>query len=341
MSAFIRALERIAEETRVLGPGAIAHTRLGRLPVPGGPGEGGSADRLEPFLTTVLYLHYHARDRRGLAEALSGGAARTAELWRGEDPGFAEKVIAAVAGEGYLVEGFAAAAVDGEHADLAGHGLRLRAHRSDLRWRGRPRAGGEAAVRFPPYRRYLQRGRLLVVGDACTGGPRPEDVVRCYLRPAAEAAAGLTAELTGRLNALGARFQLKLASHPDGYERTDAAVAYVPVAEWDRARGAVAEVCERFAGELSGEPPCLALRMRPGWAVAVDRARPGSPSFGRGRSALVARGLAAAWRSGARTPADRLQSVLAELRAAGVDPHRPYLAPGLDPPALPDPGEAG
>ncbi|WP_017595611.1 T3SS effector HopA1 family protein [Nocardiopsis potens] len=331
MSAPLRALERIAEETRVLGADAVAHTELGRLPVPDGAGEAGSAERAERFLTTVLYLHYHARDRRGLVEALSGGPARGA-LWRGEDPGFAEKLIAGIAGEGYLVEGFGVAAVDGDRADLAGYGLRLRAHRSGLRWAGRLRAGGEAAVRFPPYRRYLQRGRLLVVGDACTGGPRPEDVVRCYLRPAADAAAGLTAGLTGELNALGARFQLKLASHPDGYERADAAVAYLPVAEWDRARGAVAAVCERFADALSGEAPCLALRVRPGWAVAVDRARPGSPSFGRGRSALVARGLVAAWRAGARTPADRLQGVLASLRAAGVDPHRPYLEPGLAPP---------
>jgi hypothetical protein len=340
VSAFLRTLEHIADETRVLGHDWISHAALGRVAVRDPAGGTGAADPVERFLTSLLYLHYHARDRRGVAALLSGESDRSA-LPAGEDPGFADGILAGVVGEGYLVEGFEVAAVDGDHVDLEAHGLRLRARRSDLRWSGPLRAGGEASVRFPPYRRYLQRGRLLVVGDACTGGPRPEDVVRCYLRPRAASVPAFTAGLTGRLNTLRVRFQLKLASHPDGHERTDAVVAYVPLADWDRVRGPVDALCADFADDLTGETPCFALRIRPGWAVAVDRARPGSPSFGRSRCAMVARGLVAARRTGPNTAGHRFASVFTALKEEGVDPRRPYLDPALDPPSFPEPAEAG
>lgn len=164
-------------------------------------------------------------------------------------------------------------------------------------------------------------------GEGGEGGEEErEPPVRLYWHLTAAGAASWMARLTGLLNAAGIPFRAKALSDPGSYRRADAGVLYLAPDRYEAARRAVAATYREIRGELRPAVPLLARRLAPGLAVAED---PGNgESFGQHRCRLVARGLWRAFEAGRAGAAERLESVVAELRREGLDPCRPHLGPG-------------
>ena len=174
----------------------------------------------------------------------------------------------------------------------------------------------------------LQAGFYIAIGDG--EGDEEEDggdvLVRLYWHLTSAAAVPFVGLLTGRLNDLGLPFRMKTLSDPRAYRRADAGVLYLGKRHYSAARAEIVASYHTLADRIRPATPLLTKRLAPGLAVAEDPG--GGASFGQHRCTLVARALWRAFEHGRRSPRERLETVAAAFRQEGLDPHRPYLAPG-------------
>ena len=144
----------------------------------------------------------------------------------------------------------------------------------------------------------------------------PVGVVRYYWNAPTPALPALVGAITSALQGAGVSYGLKAVSVP-GAVRPDSAVLYVRRAAAGSLRPVLMAVHRQVAGLLAESTPPLALRLRPGLAVAEDPET--GESFGQHRCRLVAAGL-----DQERT----VEAAVAGLVAGGVDPARPHLNAG-------------
>lgn len=145
---------------------------------------------------------------------------------------------------------------------------------------------------------------------------RPVGVVRYYWNAPTPALPALVGAITSALQGAGAAYGLKAVSVPAA-ARPDSAVLYIRRADAAALRPVLMAVHRRVAGLLDERTPPLALRLRPGLAVADDPET--GESFGQHRCRLVAAGL-----ERGRT----VEAAAAGLVAGGIDPERPHMNPG-------------
>lgn len=174
-----------------------------------------------------------------------------------------------------------------------------------------------AAVRVTARRDHADPGGFwfTFAGDWDETRP-PVGVVRYYWNAPTPALPALVGAVTSALQGAGAAYGFKAVSIPAA-ARPDSAVLYLRRADAAALRPVLMAVHRQVGGLLDERTPPLALRLRPGLAVADDPET--GESFGQHRCRLVAAGLARA-RS--------VEAAVAGLVAGGIDPGRPYLNPG-------------
>lgn len=146
---------------------------------------------------------------------------------------------------------------------------------------------------------------------------QPVEVVRFYWNAPAGALPALVGAATSALQQAGVAYGLKAASVPGLAVRADSAVLYLRRADAVAHRSVVMAVHRQVAGLLDEPTPPLALRLRPGLAVAEDPET--GESFGQHRCRLLAAALQ-------RAPT--VEAAVAGLVAGGIDPLSPHLNPG-------------
>ena len=249
------------------------------------------------------------------------------------DPGFAGRLAAANAGREGWDRGWAVF-----HIGAGGQVLVRKGERERMAVPGTfltesvmgmaPQVGATVSLRVPHESIDAQPGYYFAFGETLDELADELSIVRVYFNVRAETAPDLLDALTGLLNRYQTPYQLKTPVAPAGYDRADTAVLYVGARYFPIVARIVALLRERLA--LENPVPLFTKRLWPGIGVAME---PGSgESFGAHRSRLVAEGLVDAWSRG--TP--RLEAVTERFIASGLDPARPWLAPGaadrFDPP---------
>ncbi|ASU82829.1 hypothetical protein CDO52_08580 [Nocardiopsis gilva YIM 90087] len=186
-----------------------------------------------------------------------------------------------------------------------------------------PSAGGLRVVSLPAIRPALSPGFLLV--DGSRGAPRGGAIARIYLHLSdATTAEGVWAAALALLEDCGARYRAKILSSAELYPRRDGIVVYLDRAEWPLVRPLTLRLTGvEGVGEQVSEFAYAAAR---GIGVASEPGATGDGgrplSFGQHRARAVATGILKSARK-----RNRLESAIAEeLRSAGVDPDRPFIA---------------
>lgn len=159
---------------------------------------------------------------------------------------------------------------------------------------------------------------------------RPQaDLTRIYLNARLRGCGAAVALLSAALEADGGPYALKVHLELRRGQRADAIVVYLPRDQFESIRPHLAGVAVTLtaAGHLVPATPRLTAVLHPGIAAADGRA--GGESYGQERCAILASALAGV--SGERATADAVTTrSFTALRKAGLDPHRPWLAPGAD-----------
>lgn len=175
-----------------------------------------------------------------------------------------------------------------------------------------------AAVRVTARREHADPGGFwFTFAGEWDEATQPTGVVRFYWNARASALPALVGAITSALQEAGVAYGLKAASVPELAVRADSAVLYLRRADAIAHRPVLMAVHGRVAGLLEEPTPPLALRLRPGLAVADDPET--GESFGQHRCRLLAAALA-------QDPT--VEAAVDGLVAAGIDPRRPHLNPG-------------
>ena len=201
-----------------------------------------------------------------------------------------------------------------------------------------PVNGDEVSLRVPRESAQLQPGFYFVFGETLSDVYDDAMTVRFYFHVARQGAELLVATVSKVLNEAQVPFRFKCLSHPDHYQRTDAAVLYVSRRHYQVvARRLLASLPEELARQLRPQVPLFSKPLRLGIGLAED---PGNgESFGMHRCRLVAEALVTAWQRGEHGLAGRRAVVAERFAAAGMSFERPHLNPGsAELPELPQNG---
>ncbi|HVF13228.1 MAG TPA: T3SS effector HopA1 family protein, partial [Acidimicrobiales bacterium] len=112
------------------------------------------------------------------------------------------------------------------------------------------RPGAPVLVRLPNELRRLSPGFYVALGDKGLPPDDAEPLVRLYWNLRSSAASRLVARGTDLLNQSGIAFQLKVADHPDHYDRCDAGVVYVTRRDYPDVAPLVASLHRELAAGL-------------------------------------------------------------------------------------------
>jgi hypothetical protein len=177
-----------------------------------------------------------------------------------------------------------------------------------------------ASLRRPKELFNSSPGFYMALGDR---EPAPQSrIVRLYFDVSPSAAVGLTREITGRFNADGLAFRLKVLNDVGAFTRCDCMVLYVGQEDFPDVRCVLEGLYPSLESRLRGRTPALTRVLAPGIGLAEDP--PGGQSFGLHRCALVADGLIDAWEAKASNSGERLAIVAAHFEREGVDIDAPY-----------------
>ncbi len=149
------------------------------------------------------------------------------------------------------------------------------------------------------------------------------EISRCYFHTRADHAPALLGWITARLTAFDIPFQLKCASNPDDYHRTDAIVLYL-ARRYLQALILILETgAEALAPWLCAGEPLFTKTLMPGIGLADD---PGNgESFGQSRCRLLAEALLTEALAGRHATADRLKAAADFFQRAGLSLAAPYV----------------
>jgi len=283
------------------------------------------AARLADTLSTLLYFFAYTRPYRNepidLAELTQGVVADAAFLGRlsaanpTQDRWEAGWKVFQVepGGAVHVLKGdVATVAQPGQYAYLPGAGRA-------------PLAG--AIVDFSIARQSLQHqpGTYYAFGDAVAGDYDMARLTRFYFNVPSAQVDVLLRRLGRELNRYRVPYRFKCPVDPRRFDRSDSGVLYLA----RRHAPTVLRLLRPLAGELApllrADTPLFTRTLLPGVGAADE---PGDgQSFGQSRARLLAQALVDAG-IGAGVDARRA-ALAARLRQHGIDPFRPYLAPGL------------
>ena len=240
-----------------------------------------------------------------------------------------DALSAANAGSGMWTTGWTVSSIEREGVRVHRAGLELLVPSGQLRVRaaGPPASGEDVAVRYPKEFLAVSPGYYIAVGDAAPAEAALKATVRVYLNVAADGAAPLVASLTSLLNQARVPFRLKVLDDPVNFTRCDAAVLFVPRADFHAAAPPLRLAVHALRPWLGGGVPALTKRLRPGVGVAEDPRHAGE-SFGSHRCRLVALALVDAHERGLRASEARTNAVVQRFASAGVSIELPYLERG-------------
>jgi hypothetical protein len=218
--------------------------------------------------------------------------------------------------------GWTAERVDDGEVVVVSSRLRARVPLGDCR--GRMVPGAAVSVRVPTELPALSPGFFTVIGEATAEHTRARGDVRVYWNVGRAGAAPLVRALTSTLNVAGRPFRLKVADHPSGLERCDAAVLYLLADDFLELRATLREVAGEVRSGLGPQIPAFTLELAPGVGLAENAAA--AESFGMRRCALLADAIVRAHEHGIAP----LDAVAARFAEDGVLLDAPYLEPSLD-----------
>lgn len=273
---------------------------------------------LRSQLSSQLYRDFYCQ---GYAGRSTDGAGNF------EGPGreqFVARLAAVNSGVGCWTDGWRLRSRDEEYVVVEREGLNLVATPHDVMSRDGDGDGG-VRLRLPNESISMLPGFYLAIGDAELARGTP--VVRLYWNLMAEGAEPLIRRATAELNRAGLPFRLKVLDSPARYNRCDAGVLYVRIADYPAVADIVAGIYPDVANWLKTRTPAFTKVLAPGLGLAEDPG-PGE-SFGQHRCRLLAEGLVRAYER--RTPArHRLPVVTARFDEAGISLDAPYLNTGSD-----------
>ncbi len=324
-------LARITRETRVLSPARYEHIELGRRRIPAADAEE-SSRALVRALTGLIYGRYYLDDPRA-ADGSPRVEAEPALIAQREDARFGRALREANTGAGYFDAGWTVirlpSTTDDAHVVHKGR-LSLSARPDQIASAGgQPIAAGTSvAVRFPKDRPYAMAGFYAAISSA---GPPPREapLVRWYFHLLPAGAPVLITKLTRGLGELQIPFIFKALNDPAAYTRPDAAVLYLPRAEFDRACPLVIRAHEALGDAVRPGVPAFTRPVRPGLGLADEPPWSGErTSFGQHRSRLIARGLVEAALQKHNSASGRLDAVLSAFATERISLDAPHLNPG-------------
>ena len=268
------------------------------------------------LLADVLYMTMHCR--RTVPASSGVIIPRPGDV---DSPSFVARLSTANTGSGSWHDGWTLRAQTGQQVlGLERGELRLWAHRMDfVPDNGHFDVGAIGRLRFPKEYLNLYPGYYVALGNAHRG--RRDDGLRLYWNVTADGAARLLARLSHALNEAAIDFQLKVLNTPQQFDRTDAAILYVPKKDWAAIRELVAAAYEELKGWLKPAVSAYVLGLAPGLGLAEDPVE--HVSFGQHRSRILASSLSAA-----SERKDAFTAVLSGVQAAGLDVRRFYLNAG-------------
>ncbi len=208
-------------------------------------------------------------------------------------------------------------------------GIEFCVDRQSLRpWSARALPGEPCSVRIGKEMRHLVSGFYMALGNR---HPEDEDgersaLLRLYWHLTPQAAIHYMRVATARLNEADIPFMTKVLSSPRDYVRRDSGVLYLRRNDFERAVPALRQIYAAVGAALLSEVPLFTKGLAPGLALAED---PGNGmSFGQSRCRIAARGLWQCHEQALVDPGQRVSVIAGAFSAEGIDPDRPYLAPG-------------
>jgi HopA1 effector protein family len=246
------------------------------------------------------------------------------------DHAFVKALSRANSGMGGWQQGWRVERVQSGTVLVVRDGLRVRVPVSDCRGGDRACiADGLVSIRRPKEMIAGSPGFYTALGNTEPTAGSAGVEVRLYFNVCAEGATPLVAMCTRLLNEARVPFDLKVIGDPWSFPRGDAAVLYVDNGDFQRLRKLLWTIVSTCDPHLHGAPPAFAKPLARGVAVGEHSPSLG-PSFGTSRCRLVAEGIVAAYESGARQLAARIDAVARRFAMDGLDIESPYLAPGSD-----------
>ncbi len=237
---------------------------------------------------------------------------------------FVEALAAANAGIGHWESRWAVNEVADAEVVATRDGLRIRASAASCRPAGTGplQTGVEASVWFPNAAPAASPGFYAALSDAPFAPTSTDTVARLYWNLLPDAAIALMRTVTRTLNARGLAFVLKVRADPAGFNRCDAGVLYVRLADLEHALDLLSPTYLDLAPGLREPVPAFTRRLAAGVALALDPGR--RTSFGEHRSELLAEGIVRCHEHRHRSLARRIAAIEESLLAAGIELAQPF-----------------
>ncbi|HVS64123.1 MAG TPA: lanthionine synthetase LanC family protein [Thermoanaerobaculia bacterium] len=203
---------------------------------------------------------------------------------------------------------------------------------------GPPASGASCRVFVPEERQRLHPGSYVALGDADLAPARELCcLVRVYWHLRVSSAVPWLRRLTSELNRRRVPFRLKVAASTRRFDSADSGVLYLEPVAVESAWPVIAEAYAEHAGQMRSSRPLMTFPLAPGLGLAEGPAD--GSSFGRDRVARIAAALIGPddlieddrveeGRASSAALASRCRAVAASFAGAGLEPRRPYLAPG-------------
>jgi hypothetical protein len=187
-----------------------------------------------------------------------------------------------------------------------------------------PEIGTSGYVRVPKEEQNLFGGFYMILGDA---DDHPDgQLVRVYWNLSSDGAVSFVRTATSAINAARLPFRLKVLKEPSAYNRTDAAVMYIPRDSYQLTAPLLLEIRHAVKDHLRSPVSAYAKRLAPGIGLA-ENPGPGV-SFGEHRSRALAKALASHEIVRLQPRARRLSALIRQLCDTGFDPEAAYLNAG-------------
>jgi hypothetical protein len=199
------------------------------------------------------------------------------------------------------------------------------------------RRGLEQVAELVPYRHripiFMPKNRLMQGFYVAVGNEGMQSVgegmtiVRVYFNFTAEGAVEVMRELTSRLNEESILFSFKVLYDPDDYGRYDSGVLYFDREDYPAVRQVLDAVYRDTDRYFQPEIPLFSKKLFPGMGLAEEPHihLAGAESFGMHRCQIIARGLMQARARSDESPESRLDCIVEQFTAVGIDLSCPYL----------------
>jgi hypothetical protein len=178
------------------------------------------------------------------------------------------------------------------------------------------------ALRVPQGLLNVSPGFYMAAGDTDLSTNSRTRISRFYWNLRASGAVRFIREVTSTFNAARVPFRVKVANHPNRFNRCDAGVLYLHIDDYQHIGRLLGKILRGVATHLQPATPALTKALAPGLGWAED---PGTgDSFGLHRCYLIADGMLRACESRKHSMKARLRAVEARFEEERVSLNEPY-----------------